>query len=59
MNAKERRDLWNQMESKGMTYQQFRRSPEMIALKKDQYDRMAKVLGVGNAPAFNPALETS
>jgi len=59
MNAKERRDLWNQMESKGMTYQQFRKSPEMTALKKDQYDRMAKVLGVSNAPAFNPALETS
>jgi hypothetical protein len=59
MNAKERRDLWNQMESKGMTYQQFRKSPEMTALKKDQYDRMAKVLGISNAPAFNPALETS
>ena len=59
MNAKERRDLWNQMESKGMTYQQFRKSPEMMELKKGQYDRMAKVLGVGNAPAFNPALENS
>jgi hypothetical protein len=59
MNAKERRDLWNQMESKGMTYQQFRKSPEMLALKKDQYDRMTKVLGLSNAPAFDPALERS
>ena len=59
MNAKERRDLWDRMESKGMTYQQFRRSPEMLALKKDQYDRMTKVLGLSGAPAFDPALERS
>jgi hypothetical protein len=59
MNAKERRDLWNKMESNGMTYQQFRKSPEMLALKKDQYDRMTKVLGLSNAPAFDPALERS
>jgi hypothetical protein len=59
MNAKERRDLWNKMESNGMTFQQFRKSPEMMALKKDQYDRMTKVLGLSNAPAFDPAMERS
>jgi hypothetical protein len=59
MNAKERRDLWNKMESNGMTFQQFRKSPEMMALKKGQYERMSKVLGLSNAPAFDPALERS
>ena len=59
MNAKERRDLWNKMESNGMTFQQFRKSPEMMALKKGQYERMSKVLGLSNAPAFDPAMERS
>jgi hypothetical protein len=56
-NAKERRDLWNQMSDSGMTYQQFRRSPEYAEQSKKQYARMARILGVNNAPAFDPALE--
>lgn len=56
-NAKERRDLWNQMSDSGMTYQQFRRSPEYAEQSKKQYARMARILGVKDAPPFDPALE--
>ena len=59
MNAKERRDLWNQMSDSGMTYQQFRRSPEYAEQSKKQYTRMARILGINNPPAFDPALERS
>jgi hypothetical protein len=59
MNAKERRDLWNQMSDSGMTYQQFRKSPEYIDQNKKQYARMARILGINNPPAFDPALERS
>ena len=57
MNAKERRDLWNQMSDSGMTFQQFRRSPEYMDQSKKQYARMARILGINNAPPFDPALE--
>jgi cell division ATPase FtsA len=59
MNAKERRDLWNQMSDSGMTYQQFRRSPEYMDQSKKQYARMARILGINDAPPFDPALERS
>ena len=59
MNAKERRDLWNQMSDSGMTFQQFRRSPEYMDQSKKQYTRMARILGINNAPPFDPSMERS
>ncbi len=56
-NARERKNLWSEMKSQGLSWEKFKESPRYQRMVEQQYYRSAKALGVKDPAPFNPAQE--
>ena len=51
-NAQQINDSWENAQKAGLSWQQFKSSPEYKAIKRDQYYNTAKVMQIKNVPKY-------